>query len=633
MPADCREVNQSKLKLYRVIALLLMSPVVEAGAQEAPPFRVLDRVPRSDDGWTHTVSPSGRFIIQAHKDSLFIRHIPDRRRIFLATGSADDFAWSARSHRLAWIKYEAERVGYVWTVSVDPATGRLQGAPQRVSVTAASKPSVSADGNSIAFVGKKQSAGAGDIPLHVIPATGGPAREVARLQSVDALMWSPDGRSIYLSGSINNPRGEELLQLYLDGRSPRQVPKKKDHWVIGLSADGTRFALASYATRQPMLVVTDTLGNELGAAPLPTGNVFQFEGVLGDSAVVWATARESRSLTAHSVANRSRRNLARVGESDLFGVYAPDGKHIAHMALKNGANAVVIRDADGARARQFAGTDARADAFSLRWSPDSRYVGFVSKGGTEFRTIEAATGTVRTVVRDSVLRFGNWAWRADSRGVNAVMLAGNDLSKSSIEQVQLDGTRTKIRQLSAMLTEQIKGFRWLNDTLIVVRHDTAVFLRTLRDGSARLISRVPVGYNSANVVTSLDDRIIVTPIRKGDELGKLEVLSTDGNRREIPLPIWFLAPATPRLSADNRMAYVAGRTTSDPLGSNIYAIATDGSSVQRVATITGTVPQASFDLSPDGKTLLYPSIVDGTSTLYIVPFAMGTPNSRPSSRR
>jgi dipeptidyl aminopeptidase/acylaminoacyl peptidase len=574
------------------------------------------------------VSPTGHLIAVDIDGALVVRHIRSGASTEVGRGVLDYVEWAPRGDRLTWFRSEKDGMGHIWTVGVNPTTGAITTPAQRVSLSTGTSSATSGDGTSIAFVGTRNASGL--VPIMVVPVTGGPEREVARLHEARDLAWSGDGRSIFVGGAITTGP-YALLQVYLGGRAPRVVRTDGVDWFAGATSDASRLVIITSRPTAQVLSIVDTLGRTLHSTPLPVaGQQTVYEGVIGDTALVWHTSEERRSVTIQSLANGARTTLTRVGDSDLFPVWSPDGRTIAHLAERQGRHELVLRGPDGSAVRRIAGTDVGLGPFALRWSPDSKQVLVSNRNPHRLDLVDVASGSLRTLVNDSTRRISTLTWRSDSRGIQVVMLAGgnrtllSDLAASAIERIDLDGRRTVLRRADSTWVFHNRGFRWLNDSLVIVRSDTAVHLRTLREREGRLLARVTSGNTAANVVTTPDGRLLVIPLNGGPaRMSTLEVLTTDGTRREIALPFWTMAPYRPLLSPDARTAYVAGRTWTDPGGANLYAVALDGSGVQRVTNLGGKVQMASFDLSPDGKSLLLSTAAEETSTLFLTPLSAG----------
>src|SRR5687767_7549909 len=141
------------MRLYRMIVLgLLVMSAVQVAVAQVPivPYRWILK-PGSTSGAYATESPNGRFLllVASAADSLVMHDKQTQQRWSL--GTRGYFAvFSKAGDRIAFELAESGKGLHVWTLPIDPATGRARGAPQRVSLHEGSRqPSFSPDGKSI----------------------------------------------------------------------------------------------------------------------------------------------------------------------------------------------------------------------------------------------------------------------------------------------------------------------------------------------------------------------------------------------------------------------------------------------------------------------------------------------------
>ena len=95
-----------------------------------------------------------------------------------------------------------------------------------------------------------------------------------------------------------------------------------------------------------------------------------------------------------------------VSESRTRIAVSPDGRRLAMVVAKDGRQQIWIRSLDSVTAEPLASTDGAISPF---WSPDSRFVGFVSQGDRTLKKVEVTGGPARTICAaqaDSVPTWG-----------------------------------------------------------------------------------------------------------------------------------------------------------------------------------------------------------------------------------
>ncbi len=240
-----------RIRLAALTALLATalaaSPLVAQHSQleDAATKRIApepELVARIDVAIHPTVAPS--------PDSRFYAAIqtrPDPVLWIVPTDRSDPFAF-----RKMWAAYHARwspsgnRIGFiaaigpprVWTVEVDPASGRAMDPPRLLIRTGANAFAFSPDGARIALVASRSTAAAAS-EIHIIDWETREVRVLLRERGmIYRLDWSPDGRSIYygLDASSTNGASHEVKQVCLATGSAKAVRAVGEY--VGLSLDG-----------------------------------------------------------------------------------------------------------------------------------------------------------------------------------------------------------------------------------------------------------------------------------------------------------------------------------------------------------------------------------------------------------
>ena len=581
------------------------------------------------------VSPNGRLVMQVSKGQLGIRDVSNGKITAIGNGIVDDLVWSPSSDRVAWVRYgDTGSSGYIWTVAVNPTTGALRGSPQRVTPGTGGAPAISVDGKWVAYLGPQEKGAAALKPLVVVPVTGGPERIIAKFGNGEELHWSADGKSIYLAASLDRDGDSySVFKAFVDGRKPQAIRPLTEHWFAGMTHNGARLLLVPQAPRvQPGagVIVADTNGKELSRALLPVGAITQYDGVIGDSMLVWRSITERQSLVVRSLVGGASKQVPLVGESDQFPEWSPDGRQVAFQVREGTRVSLATMNADGSNVRIHRETDVRTDPWGVRWSPDSRIIGFVSHDLHHLRLLDVTTGAVTLLLSDTTVRIGVWRWRNDARSVFAIMPSPNNSAVSTIEEVPIGGQRRTLRNLAGLPGGKVTGFQWMNDSSGIIRTDSASYLLPFGSAAPRRLADAPGKTNVFGVAVSRDGKTVATPLRvRSGGNGKVELLSLEsGATRELSLPFWFLAPITPTFSPDGRSVFIAGRQTSDSLGANVYAVPLDGGAPRVVANMPSS--GGGFSLAPDGRSIIHSTLSYRASALLLVDLrpSTGSPSQK-----
>ena len=87
---------------------------------------------------------------------------------------------------------------------------------------------------------------------------------------------------------------------------------------------------------------------------------------------------------------------------------SPDGRKLAFVGISGGKSMLRIRDLGSDEVQTVAGTETAESPF---WSPDSRFVGFYSRG--KLRRVELATGSIEVLCDAELGRGGSWGSKGD----------------------------------------------------------------------------------------------------------------------------------------------------------------------------------------------------------------------------
>lgn len=627
----------SRLRFVPIVVCALALHAALAEAQQAPAPRTLASISH-DSVFGFNTSPNGRFIMQVTRTGLRMYDVASRQSWSLVDGSAlglRNLNWSPRGDMIAYVRAGDGGSGsYVWAMPVDAATGRARGPAQRVTTGQGNVPSLSFDGRWIAFA--RIDSGEAWC-LAIVPATGGPERVLARFcDNIESIYWSTDDKTIYLGllGLAPPPDLPSIVKIRVDGGAQQVIRSRNYEWIAGMTADRRHLVLVPVKSRVAAgdrATVIDTAGREVGHVPLPVGDMVQYDGVLGDSALVWVAWRDHTMLEMRPVAGGRARRLPLIGESDDVPLWSPDGTRIAFQVRGGGRTSLAVMDADGTNPRVYRESDVLADAWGAKWSPDSRSVAFLSPDRYRMSLLDVATGAIRTVLEDSI---GNWRWRADGQ---ALVLRSRLQPGGGIYEVTLNGQRRQLVDLPIrtdldlpVRTYLTWGFQFVGNSNVFVRSDSAAFLMPLGPGPARRLASVPPRSQLFRPVVSHDLRWVVGLLRDVDAsretTNQVELFSLEtGARTVLDLPFsWMIdryPPGNPPLflPGDSTLLLFGQRNENNDI--TLYRVPLNGAAPSVFADVGKRHDDnnaSAASASPDGRSVVYGVQPEGSTGSFLL---------------
>jgi Tol biopolymer transport system component len=598
-------------------ALALHSAVL--AAQQAPALRTLASF-RESGVTDMSTSPNGRFILQATPTNLRMYEVASRQSWDLAEGSAQALRWSPRGDMVAFARAgDGESGDHVWAMPVDATTGRARGLAQRVTVgrvdtnTGGVSIQISVDGRWIAFAGV-DSGQANN--LSIVPATGGPERVLGRFpRGLFLFEWSLDGRTIYVNGPAPEGTMWNILKVRVDGGATEVIRSRREV-LAGMTAD--RRYLVLLPRKSPLAMaagdqgtVIDTTGREVGHFALPVGPPM-FDRVLGDSALVWWTEADHMMLEMRPVAGGSARRLPLIGESNDVPLWSPDGNRIAFRVRDGGRTSLAVMNADGTNPRVFRETDVPANTWGVCywWSPDSRFVAFLSPDRRRLSLLDVVAGTNRTVLEDTASVFSYGQWRADGQAIYLVSTRHGIVPLGGrVEEVAVNGQRRQV--LEWPIVNPTTGFEFVGGSSAFVRSDSAAFLRPLGTGPIRRLAGVPSGTQLINAVVSDDLRWIggLLVDRGRPESNQVEVFSIETSARTVlDLPFEMNPWRYPAEFLPGENALLVFGHPSGETDIKLYRVPLNGDAPRVFAEVGKSRQEAgvtTVSASPDGRSVVY----------------------------
>ena len=307
------------------------------------------------------------------------------------------------------------------------------GAPQLLSSGAPQSPANeispawSPDGASIAFL----RIGNGHAQCIVIPANGGPERQIADLTAADSieplprLAWTRDGKSLAAAiGGENQPAAISLIDISSGAlhRITNPADGTEGDWSPAVSADGATLAFARKGSGDGAdLYTCDLAGQNLrrvsfsdraihGLAWMPNGSDIVYAASIGRGSGLWRIAVNggsprdlflSGTSAAYPAVSLSHNRLAytetptvssvwrapldsassngqallRSSGREFAASYSPDGKRIADISDQTGFNEIWVSDSEGGNRVQITTFKGPQPGRPL-WSPDGKWLLF-----------------------------------------------------------------------------------------------------------------------------------------------------------------------------------------------------------------------------------------------------------------
>ena len=582
------------------------------------------------------VSPNGRFIVEPERDSLWIYDVRSHARQLLVASGGWDIAWSARSDAVAFVRQVADgNTWHVWSVRVDPESGKPRSAPQRVSTTVGLQPAFSHDGKFIAFAAQDSLT----YRLMIVPSTGGREREIYRnTEFVSAMHWSPDDRTIFFQiRSSSPPTSVQIFRIAAAGGPARTIFRGR-YLLRGLTGNGAHLVLSETGeaphAAQTFALVIDTAGRQRGRVELPKDGQQSVLGVVGDSAIALATVVQRSALRTLTLSTGVARTLPITEQNPTEPEWSPDGKFILFLNERPSGNALMVTNADGVAARAITEVQPRSlYAPFAGWSPDGRTLVLQNQERTGLWLVDPAAGASTKVFEDSAFRAGRLHWNTD--GTSIYYTSGLGEPNPVLYETTRSGVRRKVRAIT-------RGFDFYDgaSAFEFPHKSDSLRLAPLSGGAARALHAPPAneaGYMVGPIASSPRHDLSVTMLRDtkngfDNALGVYTV--STGARRVINLPftIAFNSGAL-ILTPGGRAALVVGSSATLP-ALTLYRVPLDGSAISTVAAVPGYHPGPSGGcncaISGDGTHFVYSSRTTGPTITYrlVKPGPFAAINSR-----
>jgi Tol biopolymer transport system component len=538
----------------------------------------------------------------------------------LASGPLWDLTLSPTENAIAFTK-EGSRRGdrHVWLLALDPATGLASGVERLVSPLQGDVPSLSPDGNFLAFA-RDDPNGVGQSVV-VVPAGGGAERVVAPAlpSSVASIRWTPDGGTLYFG--VNPPVAcvpewsclPLAPELRLPPGSIRRVAASGGEVTMvtaargltpGLSPDGTTLMFLDTARTWVVMSADGARRDIVTLAPGRTP-----AGWLRDSTVLISSGGSVRRLRTMSLADGQSQVL--VDGADLLETpsWSPDGTLLLTVA-RGPRTELRILTADGSPQRTIPLPENHAT--SAVWSPDQRwiaYTGFSEKPPPHVAVVEVATGRSRPLHDLGDQQVVALRWLADSRSfVLAETFNQPENSRRVVFRTMDLSGRTSVLREFPLGPPPNNGLP-IDETRAVVMQDAVSGYRLVRlhggDGEREIMLSRP---GDTPAVMSQDGQWLtlrrVASSTEGAPAYVLELARLDGTSRStvhVPfVPMGFNPSVVP--GGRGIIVLEAGRQDVDP---GVYLVSPDTEAVRKLFTYSTQYGPPEVVVSPDGRRLLY----------------------------
>lgn len=318
-------------------------------------------------------------------------------------------------------------------------------------------------------------------------------------------------------------------------------------------------------------------------------------GPLGLVRLVLAVAALSLYAGLTTLAASPIRQLTATTTANLRPAWSPDAKRVAFQRSEaDGQYHVYVMDADGGNARRVTAGDA--DDRHPAWSPDGKLLAIDS--GTAAQR-EVWIVDIATTRRTQVTKLGGVvsfpSWSPDGSRIAFYLYRAGAMDLWTVGR---DGTGAQ-QVTQGLATEQ-------NQQCTFACHAAAWSPRGDR-----------IAYSSGD-----HSRVLVSAPAPGSAA---TAVSPDDERAHFPL---FLG--------DGRLVYVSEHITLDQSYTDLWALP-PAEGAARTEIATGVLAQGPFELSPDGRELLFASPRSGNFEIYAVTLdeagkaALAQPPERPSA--
>lgn len=273
---------------------------------------------------------------------------------------------------------------------------------------------LSPDGTRLAFVRTV----AGKAAIFVANPDGSNARQLSHGVWDNNPIWSPDGK--WIAYQAEDPQFD-IMVVSADSGAPRQLTSgpatdAPRNWlpdgsavIFGRTGDGDDQTLVVPLDGGPVRRLAAEVKGNQHANLAPDGVKIGYDvHAGGGEATVWvqdSAGAAPRQLTTENLENINAAYL-----------WSPDSRYIAYLSRRTGTSDIWIVDVTTGEQRQL--TNDIRDDNTPRWSPDGRWMAFISdRGGqTDLWLMRVEGGNATRLTNDRAVEF-NPRWTPDGRSI------------------------------------------------------------------------------------------------------------------------------------------------------------------------------------------------------------------------
>ena len=330
--------------------------------------------------------------------------------------------------------------------------------------------------------------------------------------------------------------------------------------------------------------------------------------------------------------------------------FSPDGQKIAFIREDNpdpGKYRLIIRAADSDVETVLASGSTNDGFFNPEWSPDGKTIVGATLGGNTLErlvAIDVATGTRKDFYSSKEYLVGLTRWLADGSGV--LGLAGDLASEFNRSQIGFvsypDGKYSPVTRdtnnysdlsvaanghlLATVLNENrwnlllmpgsaegpgriltstsaTTNFTWTRDSQLIIDQGNSLHLVNTETG-AKAPFQTEEGHVSGDPSACPDGRYVVFVLGFHGGLGTENIWRVDSSGGNLKQLSSGKRDTYPVCSPDSRWVYYVDSDSGDKLS----RVPIDGGQSQVVATRPVSDSATSFDISSDGKQIVFPTL-------------------------
>jgi len=607
--------------MVRAVAALSVLGALHLAAQTPAQSRLINALPTGVRATQLVVSNDTQHVYFTDSTrALWLYVRPTKASTRLADGDVWDLTIGAKDRLLAYRRVDHESgAQHIWVLPVDARTGLATSRERRVSALEGDSPSISPDGNSIAFA-RDDSVGVGQGVV-VAPASGGRERTIVPTLrfGVGGIRWSADGRSVIYTASAavqcipdwsclpyknNAPSTFGSLHRVpaTGGASTTIVAHAATGWP-GVSPDGSLIVYADTGF-SGRLIVADSTGRTLTTITPPGRETI--EGWLPPATLVLSDRGDIRRLFALPIAGGTPRLVLDTLPPFFEPVWSPNGERLSMAACVTEKCEMRIWSAHGTLVRALPLPDRYFGG--AVWSPDGAHIGYFggpSNASRHLSVVDVATGTVREGAALAAT-INALVWSADSRSAIVSNVLGTGAQRKVVfQRAGVDGTVQTLHELAIGPAPSFGSP--VSPTTAIVNRNGELHRVAVEGDSSDVVVVPKTNGRYANLLSFSPGGERVALRHSADSAGDfkiIEVLSSDARSVATVETPFSIVGQLRTLPGGNQLVAFGLPTETEPEAA-LYLV--DVATKQSTKLVPIPLQRATGDLavSPDGRTLIY----------------------------